>query len=680
MKRILPLLTLTASLSIYHGFFPREIRCLMVMSFILILHIAFKSKPRNLILIIALYIFCFIMSYNLKCDLLQGESYLNGQIINQQGKSYLINSQYKVLLGKKSTEYKDAIIYVKFKNIYLDSNFHSFNYIKHLKSKGIDGVAESFILKQGSRHISLVTGISNHFDCNFKPQTSSLLKALILGDQSNLSDDFLMNIRKIQVAHIFAISGFHIALYYGIINAMLKLICLKKLWKDIMIILILFLYVWFLGMQYSALRALLMIIMYIYSSHSSRAYCMINSLALIILISQLVNPYIIFSLSFWMSNIAVFSIGTFYWTFKHKNNYLNKVLKIIGLPISVNILMLPFTIHYFNNAHLLSIPINILVGFIFSLLFPVSIFLIFLPFKWSYHIVDILYYKFNELLDIFSGLNGHLSNYPSEGLTVYILFVIIIILFYTFKSRKVFLISLMVPLVFFLLAYMEYNSLRMEFFDVGQGDAYYIEYQGVSILVDGGLGRLDLKPLLLKRGINHINYCIISHNHEDHYGGIKGLTEEGMVDTIIDNGNHQIKIGKLKVAIYDIFSDEINENNNSLLVKLKFGEFDFMGYGDGEALMEYQIIKRGLASDVDVLKISHHGSSTSSIDTFLRHIQPELGVIQVGYNYYGLPCDRAIHRLLDFDMKLLRTDQDGCVIIESDGETYQILTGVNYGL
>jgi competence protein ComEC len=199
-------------------------------------------------------------------------------------------------------------------------------------------------------------------------------------------------------------------------------------------------------------------------------------------------------------------------------------------------------------------------------------------------------------------------------------------------------------------------------------------------------------PFLRRKGINKLDLVMLTHPHNDHVGGLNPVLARIKVDRVIDNGAvydsaayrrfksliaaNRIKYSAGRTGQALNFGDGISGrlfrpsvgevNSDSLAMRITYGKVSFMFTGDLEAPGEEQIMAHALCSTV--LKVGHHGSRTSTTERFLRAVSPRIAVISVGQgNRYRHPAPVTIARLRGAGVKVYRTDQDGAVVIRSDG-------------
>ena len=294
--------------------------------------------------------------------------------------------------------------------------------------------------------------------------------------------------------------------------------------------------------------------------------------------------------------------------------------------------------------------------------------------------------------------------------------------------RKLSLIHLVILLCLSVFSISTYSTasqkdglLKVYFFDVGQGDAIWIEApNGNQVLIDGGPDNSVIQKLgeVMPFYDKDIDIVVSTHSDADHITGLidvlerleirnivysniirssslydawrEAVDEEGanvvepVAGKVIDLGSgvtltivHPAEslAGRIMPARGGSASGGEKTNNESVVLMLKYGETEVLLTGDIEAKTERKIILGGADIDADILKVAHHGSKTSTLAEFLYEVSPQVAVIQVGTkNRYGHPTQEVLSRLENFGVKLYRTDVDGGVKVISDGVNYLINT------
>ena len=251
--------------------------------------------------------------------------------------------------------------------------------------------------------------------------------------------------------------------------------------------------------------------------------------------------------------------------------------------------------------------------------------------------------------------------------------------------------------------------------DVGQGDGIHIRGESVNCLIDGGssdtasVGKYRLEPYFLSQGIERLDYVFVSHGDEDHINGIREMLENQeygieisclvlppaeyhdekiaeLIRTAMDNGTRAVVMGagdmitsggQEKLILTCIAPENrlgiTGGNAASLVLDLSFGEFDMLFAGDVEGIGEERLAASGLLRDYDILKAAHHGSKNSSTEEFLEITKPEYAVISAGEdNRYGHPHADTVRRFINAGCTVYSTQENGAIMIESDGETMEI--------
>jgi len=285
-----------------------------------------------------------------------------------------------------------------------------------------------------------------------------------------------------------------------------------------------------------------------------------------------------------------------------------------------------------------------------------------------------------------------------------------------FKNRKLFWVVFSILICLNVIAWVvvwdlsQPRFLEVVFFDVGQGDAIFIETpERFQVLIDGGPGLAVLEKLGQEMPFydRTIDLIILTHPEHDHLFGLlevlkryevknilwtgiirdtaeweewKRLIEQEGADIIITEAGQRIVLQKEPLIYLDIlypFENLENQetkytNNTSIVANLVFEDVSFLFTGDIEKEVERKLVEQNVDLDSDVLKVSHHGSKTSSCSEFLEIVSPELAVISVGENNYGHPHPDVLANLEKFDIQVLITKELEDIKIVSDGNNIKV--------
>ena len=257
----------------------------------------------------------------------------------------------------------------------------------------------------------------------------------------------------------------------------------------------------------------------------------------------------------------------------------------------------------------------------------------------------------------------------------------------------------------------EVEKLVVHFIDVGQADCALLEFGGEYMLIDGGNkedGQLVIS-YLQQQGVEELEAVVCTHAHEDHVGGLPSVLavyptkavysptktyssnvyddfmyyvdQQGLEVTIPEPGD-AFTLGEVNVTVLGPTQSYAETNDTSIVLLVEHGETRFLFTGDMETTAESDMLdywEGNMDWDVNVLKVGHHGSSTSSSYHFIRRTDPEYAIISVGAdNSYGHPHEEVVSRFNDAEIPMLRTDELGTIIASSngDGETITFNTQV----
>ena len=241
------------------------------------------------------------------------------------------------------------------------------------------------------------------------------------------------------------------------------------------------------------------------------------------------------------------------------------------------------------------------------------------------------------------------------------------------------------------------DSLSVHYIDVGQADCALLECAGQYMIIDGGnVDDSDLVVTYLQdQGVEQLHTVVCTHAHEEHVGGLAAVlavypTEQLLSPTrtyssacfddflyyadqqdiaiTIPYPGDSFYLGNAEVTVLGPAKSYADPNNTSIVVKVEFGDTSFLFTGDMEKDAETDMLDYGMDVSADVLKVGHHGSSTSTGYRFLYEVDPEYAVISVGKdNTYGHPHRETVAILGDAGVPMLRTDELGTILAVTDG-------------
>ncbi len=412
-----------------------------------------------------------------------------------------------------------------------------------------------------------------------------------------------------------------------------------------------------------------------------------------------------------------------------ENRAISLIIASLAVSIAAGIGTIPFTSYYFGKISLVSIVANVVIVPLSNVILALGMLSVALSYFWFWcasmyaEVTSILTWCILQSVEWFGSLPFAYIDTRftfQSSMMFYLTLGVLVNLWnkrYDTLSIIVALITANLILYYYLIAGPSTPTLKVTFLDVGQGDAIYVEFpDGKNALIDAGpktmnidAGARFIAPYLKFRGVNNIHAIIVSHPHSDHLGGMPTLLRSFNVDTVYDAGSFSSSalqeeylhlINSLNVHRRILSSgmtinidDNIrlymlhplgqlvsasnyrtsNLNNESLVIKIIYGQTSVLLMGDAEHEAEKQIeMTFGAFLNANILKAGHHGSITSSTFSFLENVQPNDIVISVGAkNKFHHPSPVVLERYRKLDGRYYRTDEEGAIIFESDGSRWR---------
>lgn len=366
------------------------------------------------------------------------------------------------------------------------------------------------------------------------------------------------------------------------------------------------------------------------------------------------------------------------------------------------------------------VPLELLTSFFLFLYQPLAIFTI--------NIVQPIIMLSISVVELFNQLPYADYRTATPTLLEMILFYLALFFLVNIKKSKQIRYGLAIVSMVFILnqAFWYYQNnlsplLRITSIDVGQGESTLIQFpKGSTMLIDGGgfydnsfdVGGLVVAPVIWKKKIKQIDYLVLSHPHPDHLNGLVSIagmfkanevwTNGEKVDTepfqefekiisemktrhiIIDSEHPDRIVSGVRIEFlhpsktdwHDRSTIDHSEiNNHSLVIKLTYKDISMLFTGDIYQEVERELIHTENNLRSTILKVPHHGSATSSSLPFLKKVQPQIALFNVGFeNIFNLPSHKILERYKKENCQIFRTDQDGAITIETDGSCINIKT------
>ena len=572
-----------------------------------------------------------------------------------------------------------------------------FNYRTYLNNNNIYYILTASEITKIKNNTKILTHYKNKLQKYInRKKAHTYLNIFILSNKNDLDKEVLNSYQTNGLSHLFSISGMHITLLLGTILKLLDKVNYNRYYKYILLIIILIIYMYLTDFTPSILRSGIMFILLTLNKLFNFKIKTKNIIMLTFIIIVLINPYYIYNLGFQLSYLISFYLIIFAHIINKHKNYFKKlfITSLISFLVSF-----PIIISNYYQVNLLSILVNLLfVPIISYIVLPLAFITLILPTD-SFLILT---------MDILEGISLSLTNInylllelPKPSIYLIIIYYAIITLLLI--NKKCF-ISLLTTIFIHKISINFNPNMEILFLDVSQGDSILLHYphNKYNILIDTGgnynyeISKNIIIPYLKSKGINKIDYLILTHGDYDHMGESINLIENFKVEKVIFNcgefndlEKELIKVlEKKKIKYYSCIKElniddnklyflqtkeYDNENDNSSVIYFNYYNYKFLFMGDASTEREKDILEKYNLKDVDFLKVGHHGSNTSSSEEFINSINPKYSLISVGKNNrYGHPNKEVLDTLND--SKIYRTDQDGSIMFKIKKDKLQIET------
>ncbi len=583
--------------------------------------------------------------------------------------------------------------------------------------------------------MSLRVQIKQYFHKYMTQRSAGILSALILGERSEVDVETKADFANTGVIHVLAVSGLHVGYVSLILITITGMLRLSYRPQMILVIIGLGFYVILTGGAASVMRASIMAALILIATMLERNTDVFNILATAALFILLIDPSQISGIGFQLSFSAVFSIVTLFPILRKwipvvnfprlpvLGSSINTIVDLFFVSLAAQLGTLALTIYYFHKIPLISLAANLIVvpliglivatGISFLLLGPINPLL---SESWAAlldGVIDFMLW-FVQLCARFEWAYISTRSIHLVEIILIITALFAITIIQRWKLAKLWLILLLLWGNFQIWPDIIHSGqLEVIMLDVGQGDAIIIHTpNGKTIVIDTGarfggkdMGRDVISPFLTQRNWSRIDLLVLTHPHNDHIGGAQYLLTHHPVERVLNQNIEydsygyqklQATLDSLKIPTQSVYTGIIdstlapiylrvtgpkyfaaeeepsNVNNVSIVLQLFYGETSLLLTGDAEHEVEMDQLPLGSLLKSDLIKAPHHGSRTSSTDSYLALVDPNVCFISLGRgNKYKHPAPITIKRYQDRDVMIHRTDLDGAVVYTSDGKSWR---------
>ncbi|MCA1056211.1 DNA internalization-related competence protein ComEC/Rec2 [Rossellomorea aquimaris] len=611
-----------------------------------------------------------------------------------------------------------------------NSNPHLFNYRNYLYERGIHWVLkiESIdgcdSLNIDGRYLLAnwrLKGLK-YIEEQFPEGTIGMTQALVFGETARIPGEIMESYRELGIIHLLAISGLHVGLIFGCFYYLLLRIGISRESSSWMLIVFLCFYMVITGGAPPVIRASFMLAILIFTRKFGLKLTVLDSLSVIFICLLFIDPYYVFDIGFQLSFAVSFSLVLSSGSILSSNSTFPQLLKV---TVIAQLSSMPVLVFHFYEFSLIGFVSNLFFVPVYSLIvLPMALitFLLHVSIPGEFSMPLILY---GWLLEGLSKITAMLAGNPlntvvlgKPHMLVTIGYILLIgIIFKGLEKGKGFGASMVLCIIIVLHTQWEHFDPYGEvvFIDVGQGDsiliklpfnrgAYLIDTGGVVTFEEEGWKRKTneysiaedvLLPLLKSKGVTSLDKLILTHADHDHIGGAEELIDSMLIKEIMITPNSQVKkememlvsrATRKGIEVNQVYSPyrwgseknsfhilspidvEYAGNNDSLVVFTEIGGLKWLFTGDLEEEGEREFIER-YDLVVDVLKVGHHGSDTSTTEAFLDELKPSFAVISAGRsNRFGHPHPDVIKRLDEQKIVIHTTAEHGALSYRFLGE------------
>ena len=542
----------------------------------------------------------------------------------------------------------------------------------------------------------------------------AVLMALIVGDKSELNSEAKKMIQTLGLSHLLAISGLHVGLVFGLVYLLCKR-ALRVGYRLFEFVPRKFLayfpafscatvYAAFAGFSPSTQRALLMLAIYILSVVLNRNRGLLRILLLTLVLLLLFDPFTILDAGFWLSFGAVFVIALTLKTIQGMGWMKTAVVMQLGLWIG----MLPMLIVFFNGVSLISPISNLILVPIFGLfIIPIALlgavlltFGAFFSMFSSLAQLGTLMLRFLTLLidqaylliesyDVGERFYVALPRIGASNLAVISIGVLSLWFVRSWLTKLSVVTCIVVFIACFVLKQPRTNSeLKATILDVGQGLSIVVEIRDRVLVYDlgpkykSGFNTVEavVLPFLRSRAKSKVDVLVISHGDNDHIGDLRKFRQQRNVKQVITSFPSELSGSEdcrsvdawnwygytfsfLNNKINSAINQEsVSKNNLSCVLYIKGSVHSLIFPGDIEKAMERKLLQVPSWSGADILVVPHHGSATSSSESFIDRVAPTWALVSAGYlNRYSHPNDRVKQRYVSRSIPFINTATSGSI-------------------
>ncbi|GGA32622.1 DNA internalization-related competence protein ComEC/Rec2 [Psychrobacillus lasiicapitis] len=609
------------------------------------------------------------------------------------------------------------------------SHAYAFNMDSYIKSNGAVGQMavekyqiieknESFLAYMAEKRFAMKSHIQNTFPSSLQSEA----EALLIGSREQMPSDIKDAYQTLGITHLFAISGLHVALLALMVYEALIRIGIRRETANLVLLIALPLYAFIAGGAPSVWRSVSVTEVVLLSLLFKKKLAIDDAFSLSVIGFVLLTPWVIFQIGFQLSYLAAFSLIYSSVFLKNSTSYVMQSFVITAL---CQLIVYPILLYQFYEISISSFLANLFFVPLFSfIILPINLFFLILTYI-STSASDFLFHLYEPVRRLLGEFIIYLGSLPYQIwnpmkpslLLVFLAYGTVLFFFISIERKKQLVFCsflLLLPMgIMQVTPYLD-SSTKITFLNVGQGDCIVIEmpYRKEIIMIDTGgvlrfeqdawkktnedyeVGRQIVVPFLKGKGINKLDTLVLTHADADHMEGAEEILQEVHVDEIHitpgstnKNGMRDLmeEVRKQQIPMIEkVAGEKIDSsyfqfqyiypwdatyegNNDSLVLSMQNRYFHGLFMGDVEKEGELELVSRypEALKDITLLKIGHHGSKTSSEQSFLELTDPAVSIITAGFgNRFGHPHQEVVDRLDELQIPFFQTGREGTIEVE----------------
>lgn len=596
------------------------------------------------------------------------------------------------------------------------------DYKLYLQSKGILAIIQEqksqVIESKPTLLMKIKKQLIKQIDEVFAEQSSMI--GTILLREGDIDEELKAVYNRLGIGHLLVVSGLHVGIIFAGVWWLLGKIGINYTVRCMLSIVCIGLYVALIGGGISASRGALLLATLLIAKIVWEEPDEWIIVSLVVSVMLLVNPYQLFQVGFQLSFMAVMGIIASNKIYKRlqQDTRLSKrqlnVLNGINYMVTINLWIQPILAWHFFQIPVLGIVLNVILIPLISSLIP----LMFVTLALSSISLPLASLIGGSIAELLTWCNNFVISFEAlpyswvvvgrpSVLAVIGYYMVLSIGLYSFVTKrltkKISVYTLMICISVYLIWPVS-DDLLVTHLYVGQGDACVIITPSKQVIVIDTGDKGSEKTLwryLNYKGYSSIDYLIVSHPHQDHFGGAIKLVEqhkpighvfvsdvfeheasggrwlstlkEQVIPYTVVRGGEQLTLGEVSLTFLPSLLETGSANNLSKIILLTYGEYAQLFTGDIERERETKGI--GLKGEITVLKVAHHGSNTSTSPEFLEQIQPKYGMISCGINNrYNHPSQEVVKRLNAKGVQVNKTPKSGAIKYITNGKNIKVVT------